>query len=267
MLAVSGLRGDRFGPIDLVVRKGEILGIAGAEGNGQVQFLRALAGVERAAGSRVVQRRRARHAFAARPAPCRCRPAERRPARRGPVPRPQRARERDHAGSRATRPLRRRPPRDANGSAIVGARPAPPGPDGLVGATRAVTLRRQPAEGVADPAVPARRRQGDPRRGADAGRRRRRPVRHLRGAEGARRRRASRPSSSRATRSSCPACATASSSCRAGASSRRSPATSLASGGSSRRSSALAPPRRLPSTTRERLREARLASASPDDRR
>ena len=51
VLAVSGLRGERFGPIDLVVRKGEILGIAGAEGNGQVQFMRALAGVERATGS------------------------------------------------------------------------------------------------------------------------------------------------------------------------------------------------------------------------
>jgi ABC-type sugar transport system ATPase subunit len=51
VLAVSGLRGERFGPVDLVVRKGEILGIAGAEGNGQVQFLRALAGVERASGS------------------------------------------------------------------------------------------------------------------------------------------------------------------------------------------------------------------------
>jgi ribose transport system ATP-binding protein len=51
MLAVSGLHGERFGPIDLVVRKGEILGIAGAEGNGQVPFLRALAGVEHAAGS------------------------------------------------------------------------------------------------------------------------------------------------------------------------------------------------------------------------
>jgi ribose transport system ATP-binding protein len=50
VLSVSGLRGERFGPIDLVLRKGEILGIAGAEGNGQVQFLRALAGVERAAG-------------------------------------------------------------------------------------------------------------------------------------------------------------------------------------------------------------------------
>ena len=50
LLEVSGLHGDRFGPIDLTVEKGEILGLAGAEGNGQVQFLRALAGVERAAG-------------------------------------------------------------------------------------------------------------------------------------------------------------------------------------------------------------------------
>jgi ABC-type sugar transport system ATPase subunit len=51
LLAVSGLRGDRFGPIDLEVASGEIVGIAGAEGNGQVQFLRALAGAERATGS------------------------------------------------------------------------------------------------------------------------------------------------------------------------------------------------------------------------
>ena len=53
MLTVSGLTGDRFGPIDLDVAKGEILGIAGAEGNGQVQFLRALAGAERATGSTI----------------------------------------------------------------------------------------------------------------------------------------------------------------------------------------------------------------------
>jgi ribose transport system ATP-binding protein len=51
LLDVSGLRGERFGPIDLKVEKGEILGIAGAEGNGQVQFLRALAGVERPTGT------------------------------------------------------------------------------------------------------------------------------------------------------------------------------------------------------------------------
>jgi len=50
-LAVSGLHGERFGPVDLEVAKGEILGIAGAEGNGQLQFLRSLAGIERADGS------------------------------------------------------------------------------------------------------------------------------------------------------------------------------------------------------------------------
>jgi ABC-type sugar transport system ATPase subunit len=51
LLAVSGLQGDRFGPIDLEVASGEIVGIAGAEGNGQVQFLRALAGAEPATGT------------------------------------------------------------------------------------------------------------------------------------------------------------------------------------------------------------------------
>jgi ABC-type sugar transport system ATPase subunit len=51
LLAVSGLQGDRFGPIELEVAKGEIVGIAGAEGNGQVPFLRALAGAERSTGS------------------------------------------------------------------------------------------------------------------------------------------------------------------------------------------------------------------------
>jgi ribose transport system ATP-binding protein len=52
LLAVTGLQGERFGPIDLEVAKGEILGIAGAEGNGQVPFLRALAGAERATNGR-----------------------------------------------------------------------------------------------------------------------------------------------------------------------------------------------------------------------
>jgi ribose transport system ATP-binding protein len=50
VLELSDLQGDRFGPVDLVVRKGEVLGIAGAEGNGQVPFLRALAGIEPATG-------------------------------------------------------------------------------------------------------------------------------------------------------------------------------------------------------------------------
>jgi ribose transport system ATP-binding protein len=51
LLSVEQLQGERFGPIDLVVQKGEILGIAGAEGNGQDELLQCLAGVSRAAGS------------------------------------------------------------------------------------------------------------------------------------------------------------------------------------------------------------------------
>jgi ribose transport system ATP-binding protein len=50
-LEVGGLEGDRFGPVDLAVHEGEVLGIAGAEGNGQVQLLRALAGVEQSTGT------------------------------------------------------------------------------------------------------------------------------------------------------------------------------------------------------------------------
>jgi ribose transport system ATP-binding protein len=51
VLRVTQLRGRRFGPVDLSLGRGEIVGIAGAEGNGQVQFLRALAGVEPSNGS------------------------------------------------------------------------------------------------------------------------------------------------------------------------------------------------------------------------
>jgi ribose transport system ATP-binding protein len=51
LLDVAGLAGERFGPVDLRVRKGEVVGIAGAEGNGQVPLLRALAGVEHATGA------------------------------------------------------------------------------------------------------------------------------------------------------------------------------------------------------------------------
>ena len=51
LLNVAGLRGQRIGPLDLAVRRGEILGVAGAEGNGQNELLRCLAGVERAAAT------------------------------------------------------------------------------------------------------------------------------------------------------------------------------------------------------------------------
>src|SRR4029079_6057464 len=50
LLQVSKLSGRRFGPIDLELRRGEIVGIAGAEGNGQVPLLRALAGADHSHG-------------------------------------------------------------------------------------------------------------------------------------------------------------------------------------------------------------------------
>jgi ribose transport system ATP-binding protein len=43
VLLASGLAGEKFGPVDLTLRAGQILGIAGADGNGQGQLLRGLA--------------------------------------------------------------------------------------------------------------------------------------------------------------------------------------------------------------------------------
>jgi ribose transport system ATP-binding protein len=51
VLEIATLRGRRFGPVNLQLRRGEIVGLAGAEGNGQVPFLRALAGVEPSHGT------------------------------------------------------------------------------------------------------------------------------------------------------------------------------------------------------------------------
>lgn len=45
-MRVSGLAGDGFGPVDLELRAGQVVGIAGADGNGQLSLLRALAALE-----------------------------------------------------------------------------------------------------------------------------------------------------------------------------------------------------------------------------
>ncbi|WFE27843.1 ATP-binding cassette domain-containing protein [Solwaraspora sp. WMMD791] len=50
LLAFDGLTGTGFRSVDGGVRRGEILGLAGVEGNGQRQFLRALAGLVPASG-------------------------------------------------------------------------------------------------------------------------------------------------------------------------------------------------------------------------
>ncbi|RPJ27977.1 MAG: sugar ABC transporter ATP-binding protein [Chloroflexi bacterium] len=44
LLMISGFQGPLFGPINLTVKKGEIVGIAGAEGNGQSEFFKCLSG-------------------------------------------------------------------------------------------------------------------------------------------------------------------------------------------------------------------------------
>lgn len=43
LLRAEGLSGEKFGPVDLSLRAGQILGIAGADGNGQGQLIRGLA--------------------------------------------------------------------------------------------------------------------------------------------------------------------------------------------------------------------------------
>jgi ribose transport system ATP-binding protein len=51
LLSAESFSGDNFGPIHLKVHKGEILGLAGAEGNGQREILQALVGAVPSTGS------------------------------------------------------------------------------------------------------------------------------------------------------------------------------------------------------------------------
>jgi ribose transport system ATP-binding protein len=53
LFAASGLSGRGFDQVDLVVRAGEIVGLAGIEGEGQREFIRAAAGVDRHHGGEV----------------------------------------------------------------------------------------------------------------------------------------------------------------------------------------------------------------------
>jgi ribose transport system ATP-binding protein len=53
LLAVDGLSGRGFDQVDLLVRAGEIVGLAGIEGEGQREFIRAAAGIDRHSGGDV----------------------------------------------------------------------------------------------------------------------------------------------------------------------------------------------------------------------
>ncbi|TXN32648.1 ATP-binding cassette domain-containing protein [Lacisediminihabitans profunda] len=50
-LSVAGLTGHQFADVSFSVRAGEIVGLAGVQGNGQTELIRALAGIESASGS------------------------------------------------------------------------------------------------------------------------------------------------------------------------------------------------------------------------
>ncbi|QJU52598.1 ATP-binding cassette domain-containing protein [Herbiconiux sp. KACC 21604] len=50
-LTVKGLRGDDFHDVDFTVAAGEIIGLAGVQGNGQAALIRALAGLEPTSGT------------------------------------------------------------------------------------------------------------------------------------------------------------------------------------------------------------------------
>lgn len=54
MLVVEGLQGQSFGPVSFTLESGEIVGVAGAEGNGQAQLFDCLAGRTPPRAGRVV---------------------------------------------------------------------------------------------------------------------------------------------------------------------------------------------------------------------
>jgi ribose transport system ATP-binding protein len=54
VLSVQGLSGSGFHDVDLEVQQGEVVGLAGIEGNGQREFLRALAGLNHGTGKVVI---------------------------------------------------------------------------------------------------------------------------------------------------------------------------------------------------------------------
>jgi ribose transport system ATP-binding protein len=51
LLVARALSGNGYGPVDLTVRRGELVGIAGADANGQLELLRGLAGIDIPGGS------------------------------------------------------------------------------------------------------------------------------------------------------------------------------------------------------------------------
>ena len=180
-LEVSGLEGDRFGPIDLAVHKGEILGSRAPKATNRFSSCGPSPGraLDR---NDAVQRQRARRPVSARRASSGSRVPERRSGQGGPLPRPERTSEHDDSGLAQ---ISARSDCSAAGASEKRVDPCDGSRSGGVDrAARPVSFGRKPAEGLAHASVPARLGAGDPRRRADPGRRRRLPFRHLRRAAG-----------------------------------------------------------------------------------
>ena len=174
----DGLTARASAIVSFLVHRGEILGFAGAEGNGQREVMRALGGLERGDRPRLLRRqaasRSARRATRSPPACCSL-SADRATESIFPA---LGVRENmtvqvledfaPPASSRRARSAARRRGSSTNlGIVTPTPRPADQRP-----------VRREPAENGARPQLPPRR-QGDPDRRADAGRRRQGPLRHL----------------------------------------------------------------------------------------
>ena len=212
-LEVAGLQGDRFGPIDLHGAPGRDPRHRRSRGQRPGASSSALvAGVDSSTGDGPVQRQ-GRSTTRSPIGPLRAGVVllERRPGARVALPGAQRAGEHHDPGAQALQPLRRARPPAASGRRILDLVRRLQIRTASIEQPVAVAVGRQPAEGLPHASVPAGRGARDPRRRADPGRRRRLPLRHLRGAASERRGRGWRSSSSRATRSSSPASATASS--------------------------------------------------------
>ena len=207
VLVVDGLQGQSFGPVSFTLDAGEIVGIAGAEGNGQPQLFDCLAGRQPPKAGRVVCDGKELSLISTHEAVgagVMLLPGDRKHEALMPVlgvkvnTTIQSLRRFSVLGL-----LRRRRERRAVTDLVEQLEIRTPSLEQPVeflsgGNQQKVSVARTLLQGAV----------GDPGLRADAGRRRRLPVRHLQGLARAHRQRGRRCSSSRATPSSSPGCAT-----------------------------------------------------------
>ena len=178
VLVVDGLQGQAFGPVSLILEAGEIVGVAGAEGNGQPQLFDCLSGRQAPKAGRVVcdgKELTLISTHEAIKAGVMLLPGDRLRESLMPV-----------LGVRANSTIqslrrfslagliRRRRERKL----VSRAGRSAGDPHSLSGAAGGIPVRRQSAEGFGRPNVPSRS-VGHPRLRAHPGGRRRLPVRHL----------------------------------------------------------------------------------------